>query len=205
MNLIDVFKFPFTLYSTTRRDISETIPNRIFEFKTQDIHDKTTKEEIFISSKMYFDNIMVKYKNYIFNGGSITNSTYKLYVALREEDELNFKHIYNIIHETADDRISWEHKYEENTTIEGTFCIGIDVGVYVYPENEYDSEEDVEEYKFKQTIPQAECIVCYENSPNILYTNCMHYAVCHTCDKKGNFSKCPVCRKKIKSGRILFS
>ena len=76
MNLIDVFKSPFTLYSTTHRDISETIPNQIFEFKTQDIHDKTTKEEIFISSKMYFDNIMAKYKNYIFNGGSITNSTY---------------------------------------------------------------------------------------------------------------------------------
>ena len=200
MSLTDIFKSPFKL--TGSHMFSEPVPKIKVSLKTKNMCDKTSKEEVFILCKMYFDNYVSKYKNYRIEGMQTTESTYRLSVGVLENDELKYKHIYSIAYNNIADRISWENKYDDNFDIEGNFFIALDISAYVI--SDYDSEDE-EEYKFKQTIPQPECIVCYENSPSILYTNCMHYAVCHTCDKKGNFSKCPLCRKKIKSGRILFS
>ena len=84
--------------------------------------------------------------------------------------------------------------------IEGDFFIGIDVFVYVSPANE-DLYEDYN-YKLKKSIKEDECVICLNNKANILYTECLHFVVCDSCDKKGRFSKCPLCRKKIKNQRI---
>ena len=201
MNLIEVFKSPFTLVNS--HTFYDPTPTIRFEFKTDDIYDTTTKEEIFIICKMYLDNIILQYKNYIINGEPTTESTYKLYVGIWKDDELEFKHIYSIFYDNESDRISWENKYDDNIAIEGKFFMGIDVSVYVIQdyENEEDSEEE-EEYKIKQSIPENECVICYENKANIPYTECLHYAVCDSCDKAGKFSKCPLCRQKIKNQRI---
>ena len=206
MNLIDAFKPPFTLVSSSSRDLSDEIPNVKFEFKTEDIWDSTTREEVFIISKMYLDNIITQYKHYILNGERITESTYKLYVAIWEDEdgEWDYKHIYSIFYSAEEDRITWESKYDTNTTIEGKFYIGIDVIVYVFQEidAEADAAEADEEYKLQQAISEDECVICYENKANVLYTKCLHYAVCDSCDKTGKFSKGPLCRKKIKNQRI---
>ena len=198
--LHEIFDSPFKLVNSQSRDYGEPIPSLKFEFKTDDIYDTTTKE-IFNISKRHFDDIVLQYKDYVLNGVSTTESTYALYVSIFKDDEWEFKHIYSILLDHESDRISWENKYDSNMEIEGEFFIGIDVVVYVSPEVEDRYDEDYD-YKLKKSIKEDECVICCDNKANILYTECLHFVVCDGCDKKGKFSKCPLCRKKIKNQRI---
>ena len=200
--LYEIFEPPFKLVNSQERDYEEPrIPSLKFEFKTDNIYDTTTKEIIFNISKRHFDDIILQYKNYVLNGTPTTESSYALYVSIFKDDEWEFKHIYSIILDHESDRISWENKYDSNTEIEGEFFIGIDVVVYVSPEDEDRFDEDYD-YKLKKSIKEDECIICCDNKANILYTECLHFVVCDGCDKKGRLSKCPLCRKKIKNQRI---
>ena len=199
--LYEIFDSPFKLVNSQSRDYEEPIPSLKFEFKTDDIYDTTTKEIIFNISKRHFDDIVLQYKNCVLNGVSTTESTYALYVSIFKDDEWEFKHIYSIILDHESDRISWENKYDSNMEIEGEFFIGINVGVYVSPVDEDRYDEDYD-YKLKKSIKEDECVICFNNKANILYTECLHFVVCDGCDKKGKFSKCPLCRKKIKNQRI---
>ena len=198
--LYEIFDSPFKLVNSQSRDNEEPIPSLKFEFKTDDIYDTTTKEIIFNISKRHFDDIIRQYKNYVLNGVSTTESSYALYVSIFKDDEWEYKHIYSMLLDHENDRISWENKYINNMEIEGDFFIGIDVIVYVSPANE-DLYEDYN-YKLKKSIKEDECVICLNNKANILYTECLHFVVCDSCDKKGKFSKCPLCRKKIKNQRI---
>ena len=198
--LYEIFDSPFKLVNSQSRDYEEPIPSLKFEFKTDNIYDTTTKEIIFNISKRHFDDIILQYKNYVLNGVSTTESSYALYVSIFKDDEWEFKHIYSILLDHESDRISWENKYDSNVEIEGEFFIGIDVVVYVSPEDK-DHYEDYN-YKLKKSIKEDECVICFNNKANILYTECLHFVVCDGCDKKGKFSKCPLCRKKIKNQRI---
>ena len=199
--LHEIFDSPFKLVNSQSRDYGEPIPSLKFEFKTDDIYDTTTKEIIFNISKRHFDDIVLQYKNYVLNGVSTTESTYALYVSIFKDDEWEFKHIYSILLDHESDRISWENKYDSNMEIEGEFFIGIDVVVYVSHEVEDRYDEDYN-YKLKKSIKEDECVICFNNKANILYTECLHFVVCDGCDKKGKFSKCPLCRKNIKNQRI---
>ena len=199
--LHEIFDSPFKLVNPPSRDYGEPIPSLKFKFKTDDIYDTTTKEIIFNISKRHFDDIVLQYKDYVLNGVSTTESTYALYVSIFKDNEWEFKHIYSILLDHESDRISWENKYDSNTEIEGEFFIGIDAVVYVSPEDEDRYDEDYD-YKLKKSITEDECVICCDNKANILYTECLHFVVCDGCDKKGKFSKCPLCRKKIKNQRI---
>ena len=58
----------------------------------------------------------------------------------------------------------------------------------------------VEEYTPPiETYRQDHCVVCLESKPNILYFDCMHIAICDSCDrlKKTNRKNCDVCRTEI--------
>ena len=199
--LYEIFDSPFKLVNSQSRDYEEPIPSLKFEFKTDNIYDTTTKEIIFNISKRHFDDIILQYKNYALNGVSTTESSYALYVSIFKDDEWEFKHIYSILLDHESDRISWENKYNSNMEIEGEFFIGIDVVVYVSPEDKDHYDEDYN-YKLKKSIKEDECVICFNNKANILYTECLHFVVCDGCDKKGKFSKCPLCRKNIKNQRI---
>ena len=172
------------------------------KFKTDDIFGETTKEEIFILSKMYLDQIILQYKNYIIEDQPTTESSYRLTVGIIENDELKYKHIYSCFYNNIQDRISWENKYNDNFSIEGSFFLCIDVNAMVIPD--YDSNDDeVEDYKpARKTILEQECVICFENKSNILYLDCFHVCVCNVCDYKGRFNKCPLCRTKIKNQKI---
>ena len=199
--LYEIFDSPFKLVNSQSRDYEEPIPSLKFEFKTDDIYDTTTKEIIFNISKRHFDDIVLEYKNYVLNGVSTTESTYALYVKIFKDDEWELKHIYSMLLDHESDRISWENKYNSNMEIEGDFFIGMDVGVYVSPADEDRYDEDYD-YKLKKSIKEDECVVCFNNKANVLYTECLHFVVCDGCDEKGKFSKCPLCRKNIKNQRI---
>ena len=200
--LYEIFDSPFKLVNSQSRDYEEPIPSLKFEFKTDDIYDTTTKEIIFNISKRHFDDIILQYKNYVLNGVSTTESSYALYVSIFKDDEWEHKHIYSMLLDHESDRISWENKYGSNTEIEGEFFIGIDVVVYVSPADEDHYDEDVYDNVVKKTITESECIICFENKPNMLYTDCLHLCVCNDCDRKGKFTKCPLCRTKIKNQKI---
>ena len=82
-------------------------------------------------------------------------------------------------------------------------------------EESYDSEStgEEEEYTFPtemyreeytpptETYRQEKCVICLEDPPNILYLDCMHIAVCDSCDrmksKMSLQSTCDVCRSEI--------
>ena len=203
MELDEVLSMPFKL---VKFDLLHDPLQIKAKFKTKDIFGKTTKEEIFILSKMYFDHIILQYKNYIIEGQTTQESSYKLSVGIIEDDELNYKHIYSCFYNNVRDRISWENKYNDNFSIEGNFFLCIDVNAYVIPD--YDSNDDEYEDYYedikptKKTILEPECIVCLENKSNMLYLDCFHVCVCNVCDSKGKFKKCPLCRTKIKNQKI---
>ena len=50
-----------------------------------------------------------------------------------------------------------------------------------------------------ETYRQDHCVVCLEAKPNILYLNCMHIAICDSCDrlKKTGRKNCDICRAEI--------
>ena len=199
MDLYEVFSMPFKL--TKFRLFHDPISQIKVEFKTNDIFSETTKEEIFILSKMYLDQLILQYKNYTIEDQPTTESSYRLSVGIIEDDELKFKHIYSCFYNNIRDRISWENKYDDNFNIEGNFFVCIDVNAMVIPD--YDSNDEVEDDKpIKNTITESECIICFENKSNILYLECLHVCVCNVCDSKGRFNKCPLCRTKIKNQKI---
>ena len=199
MDLYEVFSSPFTL--SEFNVFHQPIPKMKAEYKTSDIFGETTKEEIFILSKMYFDQLILEYKNYIIDDQQTTESSYVLSVGIHSNDELNFKHIYSCFYNNMEDKISWENKYDDNFDIEGDFFVCIDVDAMVMPD--YDpNDEDVYDNIVKKTITESECIVCFENKSNMLYTDCLHLCVCNSCDRKGKFTKCPICRAKLKNQKI---
>ena len=199
MDLYEVFSVPFKL--TKFKLFHDPILQIKVEFKTDEIFGETTKEEIFILSKMYLDQLILQYKNYIIENQQTTESSYRLSVGIIEDDELRFKHIYSCFYNNIRDRISWENKYDNNFNIEGNFFVCIDINAMVL--EDYDSnDEDEDEDQIKRSIKESECVICYENKPNILFSECLHLCVCDVCDSKGRFSRCPMCRTKIKTNKI---
>ena len=200
----DIFASPFKLISA--ENYSHPTMGLKVKFKTDDIHDSTTKEEVYILSKQYLDNIIAQYKNYSVDGRQTRESTYRLYVAIEEDYELNKKHVYSMAYNNIADKISIENKFYDNYEIEGDFYVGIDVSTFTW--DPYDSEEDDSEEEggiflpAKKAISEAECIVCFENPPNIIYLDCFHRCVCASCDCRGEFRKCPLCRTRIKKQKI---
>ena len=201
MDLYEVLSMPFKL---TKFNLFHDPLQIKVKFKTNDIFGETTKEEIFILSKMYLDQIILQYKNYIIEDQPTSESSYRLSVGIIEDDELKFKHIYSCFYNNIRDRISWENKYNDNFDIEGSFFVCIDVNAMVIPDyDSNDSNDEVEDDKpARKTILEPECIICFENKSNILYLGCLHVCVCNVCDSKGKFNKCPLCRTKIKNQRI---
>ena len=201
MELYEVLSMPFKLIKFNLFNDPLQIKAK---FKTDDIFGETTKEEIFILSKMYFDQIILQYKNYIIEDQPTTESSYRLSVGIIEDGEIKNKHIYSCFYNNIQDRISWENKYNDNFNIEGSFFVCIDVNAMVVPD--YDSNDDYDEDEdnkpARKTILEQECVICFENKSNILYLDCLHVCVCNVCDSKGKFNKCPLCRTKIKNQKI---
>ena len=74
-------------------------------------------------------------------------------------------------------------------------------------EYEFDGEyEEYEEYEEDELeIPPIietgfasdNCIICCVGKPNILNFPCLHISHCESCEEKGRFINCSICRKKI--------
>ena len=199
MELYEVLSMPFKL---TKFNLFNDPLQIKAKFKTEDIFGETTKEEIFILSKMYLDQIILQYKNYIIEDQPTSESSYRLSVGIIEDDEIKNKHIYSCFYNNVRDRISWENKYNDNFSIEGIFFVCIDVNAMVIPDYSSNDDEDEDIKPARKTILEQECVICFENKSNMLYLDCFHVCVCNVCDSKGKFNKCPLCRTKIKNQKI---
>ena len=45
------------------------------------------------------------------------------------------------------------------------------------------------------TYKEDKCIICIEDSPNILFCNCGHLILCESCYERLENTKCPKCRE----------
>lgn len=60
-------------------------------------------------------------------------------------------------------------------------------------------QENTELYGYYKSIFSAdECIICLDNSPNIISYPCQHYIMCWECYLKLQTMVCPVCKNQIK-------
>ena len=200
MDLYEVFSSPFTLYESNSFDN----PGKLLKakFKTEDIEGSTTAEEVFILSKKHFDDIVIQYKNYYFGNVQAKESSYRLYIGMVKDHEFNEYNIYSINYNNIKDKISNENKYYSNFEVEGNFNININVSVRWWEDYNSDEEDSEDDEPARKTISEPECIICFENKPNMLYLECMHLCVCNVCDGKGKFYKCPMCRTKLKNQKI---
>ena len=202
MDLYEVFSSPFNLCGANSFDN----PGRLLKliFKTKDIEGSTTAEEVFILSKRHFDDIVTQYKNYYFGGNfQAKESYYRLYIGMVKDHEFNEYNIYSINYDNIKDKICNENKYYSNFEVEGNFNIYIKVSVVWWEDYNSEEEDDSEdEEPPRKTVTEPECIICFENKPNILFLECLHVCVCNVCDSKGKFSKCPMCRTKTKNQKI---
>ena len=86
----------------------------------------------------------------------------------------------------------------ESYKIEVVFIIGMPT---IMPDGWQEEESDEEEPYTPpvETYKQDCCVVCLESKPNILYFDCLHIAICDSCDrlKKTSRKNCDVCRAEI--------
>ena len=64
---------------------------------------------------------------------------------------------------------------------------------------EEESDEDELYTPLTETYREDRCVICLESKPNILYFDCLHIAICDSCDrlKKTGRKNCDVCRAEI--------
>ena len=199
-SLKEIFSYPFELIDIKQSDINIEYPHVIFEYETKKIIDgNSTMEEAYILSKPFFDDFIRKYKNYKLHDKSIAFSTYAIYVAFPNDYYYEYKKLFSVYIDNTKDDFKNEDKYEDNKEITGDFLIYLEITLYIDPTLKEDNCE------IKETINEEECVICYENKPNILYSDCCHIAVCYECDTKGRFKSCPLCRKKIKNNKIIIT
>ena len=110
---------------------------------------------------------------------------------------------------------SWVYPFPEGL-LNNKFSINIESYVYMFNDyvremNAYYEEQsrlahqEMEENEPLappvETYRQDCCVVCLEAKPNILYLDCMHIAICDSCDrmksKTSSQSTCDVCRAEI--------
>ena len=220
MEIKEVFKSPFKspfklVFSCPPYFSSISLPGLKFFYRTEEIANPTNTNEIFEKSQIYLNQTIEKYNCYQTEGGRLVKTNHRLYIAwevekdgLKKLEEKNlYETTYNIEEgekEQIEEKIFY-YLYPE--TIERNFFIFLVSTVYFFREEQPNPEEleeleEVEEYKTIQTIKSPECVICYHNPPNILYSGCRHIAVCDSCDLFGKFLKCPLCRTKIKNQRI---
>ena len=78
----------------------------------------------------------------------------------------------------------------------------LSVEEYLEATNSGNEEESDEEEPYPpptKTYREDWCVICLESKPNILYLDCLHIAICDSCDrlKTTGRKNCDVCRAKI--------
>ena len=65
---------------------------------------------------------------------------------------------------------------------------------------EYPEKQKINKNK---TFKNKECVVCFTNSPNVLFCDCGHICLCAECVKIDCFEECPTCKTENTILRII--
>ena len=210
MEIEEVFKSPFYLFRNNFVfNSSINLEGVEFKYRTEKITSSTTTEKIFNLSQMYLKQKIEEYNNYQTEPEEIRPviTTYRLYIAWEVEKdgliqlELEEKDLYHITYKIEEEEkyiIKEKKYYLPPETIKQIFFIYIVPTIY-FQDNQPGPDE---EYHIKKSIKSAECVICLQNRPNVLYIKCRHIVACDSCDFSGKFLKCPLCRTKIKDQRM---
>ena len=110
----------------------------------------------------------------------------------------NIKKLFSVYIDNTKDNVKNEDKYEDNKEITGNFLIHLEITLYINPSLKED------DYEMKQYIPEDECVICYENKPNILYTNCFHFVIVKIVIRMVIFLNAPYVERKLSLEEFIF-
>ena len=104
--------------------------------------------------------------------------------------------------------IKWRIEDVANKCYYKVFTKPFQIHIWV---EEYDEEEEEEEDKDElqintfKSLKSAECVICLDNSPNILFCNCGHICICNVClmMRVKEFGACPICKTRNPIKRML--
>ena len=100
---------------------------------------------------------------------------------------------------------SWVYPFPEGL-LNNKFYIDIESYVFMVDDNvramdAYYEEQEAEENELltppEKTYREDNCVICLESTPNILFLDCKHIAICDACDSMKRHSTCDVCRAEI--------
>ena len=217
----------FKLSSTDTDPFEPLIPNERIWLKSKKIKDgETTMKDLYFDCLYHLYIVQLiqtnGYRERRVNDVLATSFTFTLKIIgdYREEiDDLISETIYfKEINQNGFATREIKYWETENKTITTPFNVFIIITKYaspeIYEENNDETLNAIGEITLpqpiiqptktpKQSIKEDKCCVCLENVPNILYVDCRHIAICNTCDKKGNFNNCPICRTQVKNNKII--
>ena len=210
MSLTDVLS-PFKEYSAR---YSGENGERYYEIslKTEEFEVETTYGNIVNFSKPYIDDLLKKYKDYRHNDLQPLHISAHLYICSKSLPNI-FRDgkipIYNKLVAIEDNNRVFSNVtfFDKNfktkiNQLEIIISISYDFLFDTYTFEEDEDEVDLVFNEAINTINEEECVVCYTNKPNIIYTDCYHFCVCSDCDKEAKLISCPLCRMPIKSNKI---
>ena len=71
------------------------------------------------------------------------------------------------------------------------FEIRVKASDYYRSNREFFDDESEDESITLKSCKEDTCLVCLNNEPEKLFYDCAHYCVCHECEKRKPFKKCP--------------
>ena len=83
------------------------------------------------------------------------------------------------------------------------FEIRVKASDYYRSNREFFDDESEDESITLKSYKEDTCVVCLNNEPKILFYDCVHYCVCHKCEERKPFKKCPCCRTRILTKIII--
>ena len=102
--------------------------------------------------------------------------------------------------------IRFGEKFFFDFKVKNSQPLGINIDAYscyqeVIVEEYYESEDEDEPVTIK-SYKEDKCVVCLENEPKVFFLDCKHYCVCHECEERKPFKRCPCCRTRISTKKI---
>ena len=187
----------------------------------------TTKDSISVYS---VDDLFNKLKPFIsylqsvttvtpYRGDQPNKSIYDIFLNVKGEPYL--RSVITIIFDKIDPNIKiYKDETRCNKYLRYSFEISVNVVKY-YPlrgetsrrfleqessserDDEYDNDDTVEPKPHEESFRIDKCVICLENEPNILFTDCNHMCTCSECEKIKLSVKRSYCRTEI-SKRIKY-
>ena len=150
----EVFKYSFNLVSYSPPYFFPVgLPGQKFTYRTEEIREPITTEEIFKSCESFLNQTIEKYNHYKIIDEKPIKATYRLYIAFERDGlkKLEEKDLYDVTYniEGEEKYIIEEKKYyKPPTTIKRNFFIFIKSFVYIREEDPPQNEPTPNENKF---------------------------------------------------------